>query len=101
VADRRISFDPTQDVPLPTEEYGEQRSLSRDEVATLADCIEPRFRATVLLAAYGGLRFGECGALRRGASTSSAVGSRSPRRCRRKWSAAHFRATQHQLWASL
>ena len=65
VADRRIAFDPCQDVPLPTEEYGEQRFLTPEEVATLADSIEPRYRAIVLLGAYGGLRFGECGALRR------------------------------------
>ncbi len=65
VADRRIAFDPTMDVPLPPERQGEQRFLTADQVETLADAIESRFRALVLVAAYGGLRFGELAALRR------------------------------------
>ena len=65
VADRRVAFDPTADVPLPAEHADEQRFLSAPEVETLAEAIEPRFRALVLLAAYGGLRFGELAALRR------------------------------------
>ena len=43
----------------------EQRFLSPVEVATLADAIDPRYRAMVLVAAYGGLRFGELAGLRR------------------------------------
>jgi integrase len=35
------------------------------EVELLAEAIEPRFKALVLLAAYGGLRFGELAGLRR------------------------------------
>jgi integrase len=65
VSDRRIPFDPTADVPLPTEHAAEQRFLTTGQVETLADSIDPRFRALVLLAAYGGLRFGELAALRR------------------------------------
>ena len=65
VSDRRIPFDPTADVPLPAEHAHEQKFLTADQVETLANCIEPRFRAFVLLAAYGGLRFGELAGLRR------------------------------------
>ena len=65
VADRRIAFNPCADVPLPSAAVAEQRFLSRDEVAMLADSIDERFRALVLLAAYGGLRFGELAGLRR------------------------------------
>jgi integrase len=38
--------------------------LAVDEIERLADCIEPRYRAMVLLAAYGGLRWGEITGLR-------------------------------------
>jgi integrase len=65
VADRRLAFNPAQDVPLPSAEAEEQRFLTADEVNDLADVIEPRFRALVLVAAYGGLRFGELSGLRR------------------------------------
>ena len=65
LADRKISFNPCADVPLPSVETNEQRFLTGDEVTLLADCIEPRFRALVLVAAYGGLRFGELAGLRR------------------------------------
>jgi integrase len=64
-ADRRIAFNPCQDVPLPAEEVHEQRFLTTDEIATLAESVGPRFRALILLGAYGGLRFGELAALRR------------------------------------
>ncbi len=65
-SDRRIPFDPCQDVPLPTERYVEQRFLSAVEVERLAQTIEVRFRTLIYLAAYGGLRFGELAGLRRG-----------------------------------
>jgi integrase len=65
ISDRRIVFNPCQDVPLPAERHSEQRYLSATDVEVLADSIEPRFRALVLLAAYGGLRFGELAGLRR------------------------------------
>ena len=41
------------------------RYLTPGQVADLADTIDPRYRALVLLGAYGGLRVGEMGALRR------------------------------------
>ena len=65
LADRRIAFNPCEDVPLPTETFGDQKYLTVAQVADLADAIEPRFRTFVLLAAYGGLRFGEMAGLRR------------------------------------
>jgi integrase len=65
VSDRRIAFNPCLDIPLPPEHSGEQRFLAAGEVEVLADAIDIRFRALVLLAAYGGLRFGELAGLRR------------------------------------
>lgn len=65
VADRRLAVNPAENVPLPGEDHGEQRFLTPDEVATLADAVPPRYRALVLLACYGGLRFGELAGLRR------------------------------------
>lgn len=65
VADRRLSFDPCQNVPLPAEHCNEQRFLSAGEVGMLADVIESRYRVLVLVAAYGGLRWGELAGLRR------------------------------------
>lgn len=65
VADRRLPYDPAAGVPLPPEQHGEQRFLTAAEVTELADAIAPRYRALVLVAAYGGLRFGELAGLRR------------------------------------
>lgn len=65
VADRRLAINAAENVPLPVDEPGEQRFLTADEIELLADAIDPRFRAMVLVAAYGGLRFGELTALRR------------------------------------
>jgi integrase len=42
------------------------RFLTPAEVATLADVIDARYRALVLVGAYGGLRIGELAGLRRG-----------------------------------
>lgn len=44
----------------------EMRFLNPAEVARLADAIDSRYRALVLLGAYGGLRMGELAGLRRG-----------------------------------
>ncbi len=46
--------------------------LNPDEIEHLADAITPRFRAFVFVAAYGGLRFGELAALKRGRVDMSA-----------------------------
>jgi integrase len=52
-------------VPLPKVEREEMRFLTPAEVAALADAIAPRYRALVLVGAYGGLRIGELAGLRR------------------------------------
>jgi integrase len=53
-------------VRLPKVEREEMRFLNPAQVARLADAIGPRYRALVLLGAYGGLRMGELAGLRRG-----------------------------------
>lgn len=65
VADRRLSFNPADDVPLPVERRGEQRFLDVAQISALADEILERFRALVIVLAYGGLRWGEACGLRR------------------------------------
>ena len=60
-----IATTPCRRVPLPRVERHEMRFLTTDEVARLADAIHPRYRALVLLGAYGGLRIGELAGLRR------------------------------------
>jgi integrase len=49
-------------VRLPAEPKHEQRFLTHDEAWTLAETVPHEFRAMVLVAVFGGLRFGEvCG----------------------------------------
>ena len=60
-----IGRNPLQGVKPPQVPSEPMRFLSHDEVATLADAIGERYRALVLVAAYGGLRAGELIALRR------------------------------------
>jgi integrase len=55
---------PCDGVRLPRIEQTEMRFLDPTEVRALADAIDPRYQATVLLAAYGGLRAGELFGLR-------------------------------------
>jgi integrase len=66
VADQRLAVNPALNVPLPTEHAEEQRYLDHEQVLTLADIINPRYRALVLLGGFGGLRWGELAGLRRG-----------------------------------
>jgi integrase len=56
---------PCRAVRLPKVEREEMRFLNPAQVAQLADVIDPRYRALVLVAAYGGLRIGELAGLRR------------------------------------
>lgn len=65
IADRRLTFNAAQNVPLPAEKSTEQRFLSQAEVEALAEAIDPKYRAMVLLGAFGGLRWGEMAGLRR------------------------------------
>ncbi|MGD0083565.1 MAG: site-specific integrase [Acidimicrobiales bacterium] len=61
-----IANNPCDRVPLPRVEREEMRFLTPVEVDRLAGAIEPRYRALVLVGAYGGLRIGELAGLRRG-----------------------------------
>jgi integrase len=61
-----LARSPCRAVRLPKIERQEMRFLTPAEVARLADAIGLRYRALVLLAAYGGLRIGELAGLRRG-----------------------------------
>jgi integrase len=60
-----LAQSPCRRVPLPKVEREEMRFLTSAEVATPADAIDRRYRALVLVAAYGGLRIGELAGLRR------------------------------------
>lgn len=60
-----LAKSPCRGVSLPKIEHREMRFLAVDEVGDLADAIDPRYRALVLVAAYGGLRWGELVGLRR------------------------------------
>ena len=62
--DRLVTHNPAEHLPLPKIERQEMRSLTHAEVQTLAAAIDPRYRAFILLASYGGLRLGEMLALR-------------------------------------
>ncbi|MGI8515372.1 MAG: tyrosine-type recombinase/integrase [Acidimicrobiia bacterium] len=61
----RIGRSPCRGVKLPRlGDREEMRILTPAEVAELADTINPRYRAMVLVGAYAGLRWGETAALR-------------------------------------
>jgi integrase len=64
VEDRIITHNPVARLPLPKIEHQEMRFLTSDELWTLADSIDARYRAFVLLAGFGGLRLGELLGLR-------------------------------------
>jgi len=59
-----LAKSPCDGVRLPRIERVEMRFLEPGEVMALADAMDPRYRAAVLLAAYGGLRAGELFGLR-------------------------------------
>jgi integrase len=61
-----ISSNPCDRVRLPRIEREEMRFLTPAEIERLASTIHPRYRALVLVGAYGGLRIGELAGLRRG-----------------------------------
>lgn len=54
-----IDSNPARGVKGPRIDRPEQRWINTVEVATLSDTIDHRYRALILLAAYGGLRIGE------------------------------------------
>jgi integrase len=59
-----IGRSPAVGVDLPEARHAEPRFLTAEQVAALADAIDPRYRAVVLLGAYGALRWGELAGLR-------------------------------------
>ena len=59
-----IARNPSDRVKLPRIERREMRFLTPADLADLADAIDPRYRAAVILAGYGGLRAGEMFGLR-------------------------------------
>lgn len=64
---RMIASNPCGNVKPPRISATKVNYLTADEVERLADAIAPRYRAFVLVAAYGGLRWGELIGLRRSA----------------------------------
>jgi integrase len=65
VRDKRIRENPCQLKGADKEPTAERPVLSVPEVYRLADAIEPRYRALILLATFGNLRWGELAGLRR------------------------------------
>ncbi|BAK34870.1 putative integrase [Microlunatus phosphovorus NM-1] len=65
VADGRLMTNPAAKVPLPSERAKAPRYLSQTEVETLVDAMQARYRALVLVGAFGGLRWGEAAGLTR------------------------------------
>jgi integrase len=60
---RKIRINPCLGVNLPTEHHQEMTVLSREEIAKLANEIDPQYRSLVFFLAYSGLRIGEATAL--------------------------------------
>jgi integrase len=60
VDDRLVRANPCRVKGAATERSRQRSIPSVDEVRRLADAIEPRYRAMVLMAAFAGLRKGEC-----------------------------------------
>jgi integrase len=62
---RLLAVNPAAGVPLPRVEHTEMRCLDAGQITELADCVPPRYRAVILIAGHGGLRFSELAGLRR------------------------------------
>jgi integrase len=60
---RRLQVNPCTFVHPPKPDGPPMRFMTADQVEALADAINPRFRAWVLVACWGGLRWGELEAL--------------------------------------
>jgi integrase len=61
-----IASSPVAGVKIPREQRREMQILDANEVSLVAEAVPTRYRALVYLLAYGGLRWGEAAALRRG-----------------------------------
>jgi integrase len=66
VRDRRLADNPAKGIALPTVEEGPLLTLTPAEITRLADAIDPRYRALVIVGCYTGLRFAELTALTAG-----------------------------------
>ena len=66
VRDRLIPLSPARDIRLPRIERREPTAFTVEEAIRLADAIDPRYRALVLIGAFGGLRIGELAGLQLG-----------------------------------
>jgi len=66
VRDGLLARSPVEGLSMPQLRREEQRFLTAEEVARLAGEIDDRYRALVLLGAYGALRFGELAGLKTG-----------------------------------
>ena len=66
VRDRLIALTPAREVRLPKIDTEEPRALSVDEVMRLAESMDPRYQALVLVGAFDGLRLGELAGLQVG-----------------------------------
>ncbi len=66
VRDRLIALSPARDVQLPKIQHNEPTAFTVGEVMRLANTIDPRYRALVLVGAFGGLRIGELAGLQLG-----------------------------------
>lgn len=60
-----VTDSPCRGIQLPEIAANEMRFLTPVEVTRLADAIDRRYRALVVVSAYGGLRWGELAALKR------------------------------------
>ena len=59
-----IARNPARRIPLPKSTREEMRFLSAEEIGRLADAIDARHRALILMAGFTGLRWGELAGLR-------------------------------------
>ncbi|MGH2808574.1 MAG: tyrosine-type recombinase/integrase [Actinomycetota bacterium] len=66
VENRAIPSSPVVGVKIPREQRREMQVLTAEQVRAVADNVSERYRALIYLLAYGGLRWGEAAALRRG-----------------------------------
>lgn len=64
VEDGLLARSPADEVSAPRRPHHKNRYLTEDEVAQLVAALPTKWRAFVLIAAYGGLRFGEIVGLR-------------------------------------
>lgn len=88
VARTKLAQNPCTLVEVPTVPKSEMRFLTLDQVEQLADAIAPRYRAWVLIAAYGGIRWSEGVGLQRSMvldGDTLAIGSQLIRRADKTW----------------